>query len=63
MTKILSKWRYFVQNRVSKNSSLEESALGSGIEWIVARQLAPIQAELLSLRAYVEALREERLPW
>lgn len=35
-----------------------DRALEAGIEWIVARQLAPMQDELLRLRAYVEALVE-----
>ena len=30
--------------------------LEAGIEWVVARHLAPIEDELLRLRAYVEAL-------
>ncbi|MFD1612068.1 hypothetical protein ACFSCW_09675 [Sphingomonas tabacisoli] len=47
----------------SKISKAEERALEGGIEWIVARQLAPIQEELLRLRAYVEALREASVPW
>jgi len=36
----------------------DDRVLEAGIEWIVARQLAPIQDELLRLRAYLEALRE-----
>lgn len=43
---------------ISRNRTAEERALEGGIEWIVARQLAPIQEELLKLRAYVEALHE-----
>ena len=35
-----------------------DRTLEAGIEWIVARHLAPIEDELLRLRAYVEALRE-----
>jgi hypothetical protein len=42
---------------------VDERALEGGIEWIVARELAPIQDELLRLRAYVEALTEARQPW
>lgn len=48
---------------VSKKPELEDGSLESGIEWIVARQLAPIQDELLRLRAYVEALGDARQPW
>ncbi len=36
----------------------DDRALEAGIEWIVARQLAPMQEELLRLRAYVAALAE-----
>ena len=36
--------------------------LEAGIEWIVARQLAPMQDELLRLRAYVQALSEVVAP-
>jgi hypothetical protein len=41
-----------------KSQTLEERTLEGGIEWIVARELAPIQDELTRLRAYVEALHE-----
>lgn len=41
----------------------EDRDLEGGIEWIVARQLAPIQSELTRLRAYVDALREASEPW
>ena len=37
--------------------------LEGGVEWIVARQLAPIEDELLRLRAHVEALKEAMQPW
>jgi hypothetical protein len=40
-----------------KKSPIEDRGLEGGIEWIVARQLAPIQDELTRLRAYVEAIR------
>ena len=43
--------------------SLEERALEDGIEWIVARQLMPVQNELTRLRTYVEAMRESLEPW
>ncbi|WP_019832051.1 hypothetical protein [Sphingomonas sp. PR090111-T3T-6A] len=36
----------------------DDRALEAGIEWIVARQLAPLQDELMKLRTYVEALRQ-----
>ena len=47
----------------SKKSAIDDRSLEDGIEWIVARQLAPIQNELLRLRAYVDALREATEPW
>jgi len=40
-----------------------DPGLEGGIEWIVARQLAPIEDELLRLRAHVEALKEAMQPW
>jgi len=42
----------------AKKLATNDAGLEGGIEWIVARQLAPIQSELLRLRAYVDALRE-----
>jgi hypothetical protein len=33
-----------------------DNVLEAGIEWIVARHLAPIEDELVRLRAHVEAL-------
>ena len=48
---------------ISKKPTLEDRTLEGGIEWIVARQLVPIEDELLRLRAYVEALREAAQPW
>ena len=47
----------------SKKRTVDERALEGGIEWIVARELAPIQDELLRLRAHVEALTDARQPW
>lgn len=41
----------------------DERALEGGIEWIVARELAPLRNELARLRASVEALREAVHPW
>jgi hypothetical protein len=46
-----------------KRPAIVDRGLEGGIEWIVARQLAPIQNELLRLRAYVDALREATEPW
>ena len=37
--------------------------LEGGVEWIVARQLAPIEDELLRLRSHIEALKEAIQPW
>ena len=45
------------------NRAAEYRTLQGGIEWIVSRQLAPIQDELVKLRAYVEALHDARQPW
>jgi hypothetical protein len=47
----------------AKKRNEDIRALEGGIEWIVARQLVPIQEELLRLRAYVEAVREVAQPW
>ena len=47
----------------SRKSSAEDRAFEAGIEWIVARQLVPVQKELTRLRAYVEAMRESMEPW
>ena len=52
-----------MQRQVSKKPTFDDRSLEGGIEWIVARELAPIQNELLRLRAYVDALREAREPW
>ena len=48
---------------ISKKPTVDDRTLEGGIEWIVARQLAPIQDEILRLRAYVEALNDARQPW
>jgi hypothetical protein len=45
-----------------KSQTLEDRTLEGGIEWIVARELAPIQDELIRLRAYVEALHDAAQP-
>ena len=47
-----------MRKAVSRKPSLDDRTLEGGIEWIVARELAPIQDELTRLRAHVEALRE-----
>jgi hypothetical protein len=52
-----------MRKAASKKRTVDERALEGGIEWIVARELAPIQDELLRLRAYVEALTEATQPW
>ena len=46
-----------------KKSTADDRSLEDGIEWIVARQLVPVQNELTRLRAYVEAMRESMEPW
>ena len=43
--------------KTAKKPTLDERTLKGAIEWIVARELAPIQNELLRLRAHVEATR------
>ncbi len=48
---------------VSKKPTAEERAIEGGIEWIVARELAPVQNELARLRAHVEAMRQAMEPW
>ena len=52
-----------MRKEISKKPVLDDRTLEGGIEWIVARQLEPIQDELLRLRTYVEALREATQPW
>ena len=52
-----------MRKQTSKNSATVDRDIEGGIEWIVARQLAPIESELLRLRAHVEALKEAMLPW
>ncbi len=48
---------------IQKPRADNDRSLEAGIEWIVARELAPIQDELLRLRAYVEALRDVVEPY
>jgi len=52
-----------MRKQASKKPTVADPILEGGIEWIVARQLEPIQNELLRLRAYVDALREATEPW
>lgn len=47
----------------AKKPPIVDRGLEGGIEWIVARQLAPVEDELLRLRAHVEALKEAMQPW
>lgn len=47
----------------SNKPTAEEHALAGGIEWIVARELAPVQRELARLRARVDAMRQAMEPW
>ena len=49
--------------RKARTRTLDERELEGGIEWIVARQLAPLEDELQRLRANVEALKAARQPW
>jgi hypothetical protein len=49
--------------QTSKKSVPVDRELEGGIEWIVARQLEPIENELVRLRAHVEALKQTMLPW
>ena len=46
-----------------KKAPTVDRGFEGGIEWIVARQLAPIEDELVRLRAHVEALKEALQPW
>ena len=48
---------------IPRKPTLDDRSLEGGIEWIVARQLAPIEDELLRLRAHVEALKDAVQPW
>jgi hypothetical protein len=48
---------------ITKKGNPDDRLFEGGIEWIIARQLAPVQDELLRLRAYVEALREAVETW
>lgn len=52
-----------MKKQMQRKPAIESRGLEGGIEWIVARELAPIQNELLRLRAYVDALREAQEPW
>lgn len=52
-----------MRKAASKRTTTEDRTLEEGIEWIVARQLVPVQNELTRLRAYVEAMRESMEPW
>lgn len=52
-----------MRKAIAKARTLDERGFEGGIEWIIARELAPIQDELARLRARVEALREVVVPW
>jgi hypothetical protein len=52
-----------MRKQSSRKPVIEDRGLEGGIEWIVARELAPVQAELARLRAYVHAIRESMEPW
>lgn len=52
-----------MRKATTKLQGLDERALQGGIEWIVARQLAPIEDELQRLRANVETLKAAKQPW
>lgn len=52
-----------MKREFSKKPSSAVREMEGGIEWIVARQLAPIENEILRLRAHVEALKEAMQPW
>ena len=52
-----------MKREMSKKPAAFDRGLEGGIEWIVARQLAPIEDELLRLRARVEALKDAMQPW
>ena len=47
----------------SKKHVPVDRGLEGGIEWIVARQLAPLEDEVMRLRAHVEALKDAMHPW
>jgi len=51
-----------MKKAISTKPTWDERSLEGGIEWIVARQIAPLQNELTRLRSYVEALHAEREP-
>ncbi len=50
-------FRTLPKPRADHNRELE-----AGIEWIVARRLAPIEAELVRLRSHVKALSSAGTP-
>jgi len=50
-----------MKKQIAPQRRFEDRGLEGGIEWIVARELAPIQDELSQLRAFVEAIRETRI--
>lgn len=52
-----------MRNDVPNKPAVDDRSLEGGIEWIVARELAPLQSELMRLRATVEALRQVVEPW
>jgi hypothetical protein len=47
----------------AKALTFDGRELEGGIEWIVARELAPLQDEIARLRVHVDALREAVQPW
>lgn len=52
-----------MRKAIAKDQTLDEGTLEGGIEWIVARELAPVQEELARLRIKLDALREMLQPW
>ena len=52
-----------MRKAIAKAPTLDKRELEGGIEWIVARELAPLQDEIARLRVHVEALREAVQPW
>jgi len=50
-----------MRKQITRKRPIEDPGLQGGIEWNVARELAPIQDELTQLRAFVEAIRETRI--
>jgi hypothetical protein len=49
-----------MKKQIARQRRFEDRGLEGGIEWIVARELAPIQDELSQLRTFVEAIRGMR---